>query len=120
MFVHGREAYRRNTFLVSYMFEKNFIETMPLWVYGWLSLFSGTFIYNTTLYAGFNVIFTSVPIVWFSVFDWEFDKKAFLKLPSLYYIGLKNVYFKSYVFDRMIKYALIQSTLLLFLSFYIY
>ena len=62
LFCHGRECYRRNSYLVSYMFYKNFMETVPLWVYGWLSVFSATFIYNTVLYACFNVIFTASPM----------------------------------------------------------
>ena len=88
------------------MFYKNFMETIPLWVYGWLSLFSGTFIYNAILYACYNVAFTAIPIVWFAVFDWEYDKHTLLKSPKLYYIGLENVYFNSFVFWRWIFYAI--------------
>jgi phospholipid-transporting ATPase len=41
MFVHGREAYRRNSFLIGYMFYKNVLFVMPLFYFGFPSLFSG-------------------------------------------------------------------------------
>jgi phospholipid-transporting ATPase len=42
LFVHGREAYRRNSFLVIYMFYKNILLVIPVWWFGAYSLFSGT------------------------------------------------------------------------------
>lgn len=50
MFVHGREAYRRNSYLISYMFYKNVIYVIPIWVFGFVSAFSATIIYNMWLY----------------------------------------------------------------------
>lgn len=79
LFCHGREAYRRNTYLISYMFYKNVLYVIPIWMFGWLSFFSGTPIYNNILYQLYNIVFTSIPIIWFAVFDWEHDKETFLK-----------------------------------------
>ena len=42
LFVHGREAYRRNAYLILYMFYKNVIYVLPIWWFGYLSFFSGT------------------------------------------------------------------------------
>ena len=42
LFFHGREAYRRNAYAVSYMFYKNILETVPIYMFGLFSLFSGT------------------------------------------------------------------------------
>ena len=74
LFCHGRECYRRNTYLVSYMFYKNVLYVMPIFMYGFLSRFSGTVIYDVYMYQLYNVIFPGLPIIWFAVFDWEFDK----------------------------------------------
>jgi phospholipid-transporting ATPase len=41
LFVHGREAYRRNAYVICYMFYKNLLMNMPLALYGILSQFSG-------------------------------------------------------------------------------
>ena len=74
LFCHGREAYRRNTYLISYMFYKNVLYVIPIFMFGWVSFFSGEAIYNNLLYQGYNVIFTALPIIWYAVFDWEHDK----------------------------------------------
>jgi len=50
LFCHGREAYRRNSYLISYMFYKNVLYVIPIFMYGWLSFFSGEVIYNNILY----------------------------------------------------------------------
>jgi len=42
MFVHGREAYRRNSYLILYMFYKNVLYVLPIFYFGFLSEFSGT------------------------------------------------------------------------------
>ena len=117
LFCHGREAYRRNTYLISYMFYKNVLYVIPIWMFGWYSFFSGTAIYNDILYQCYNIFFTGAPIIWFAVFDWEHDKETFLKDPSLYRIGLDNVLFNKTVFWRWFFYAVWQGTLLLFLAF---
>ena len=88
LFFHGREAYRRNAFAVSYMFYKNILETVPIFMFGSLSLFTGTQIYNGILYVSFNLFFTSLPIIWFSTMDYEYPKHIIVKRPRLYRIGL--------------------------------
>ena len=37
MFVHGREAYRRNSYMILYMFYKNVLYVLPLFYFGFLS-----------------------------------------------------------------------------------
>jgi len=34
LFFHGREAYRRNSISIGYMFYKNILETIPIYMYG--------------------------------------------------------------------------------------
>jgi phospholipid-transporting ATPase len=50
LFVHGREAYRRNAYLIGYYFYKNIMYVIPIWAYGQLSLWSGTNFYDQYLY----------------------------------------------------------------------
>jgi len=50
LFVHGREAYRKNSFLICYNFYKNCLLVFPLFFYGTLSVFSGQIIYNNWTY----------------------------------------------------------------------
>jgi len=105
LFFHGRESYRRNAYAVSYMFYKNILETVPIYIFGIFSLFSGTQIYNSSLYISYNVFFTALPIIWFSTFDYDYPKAVIVRRPRLYRIGLENIYFNKSVFWRWIFYA---------------
>lgn len=70
MFTHGREAYRRNSYLIMYMFYKNMLYVLPIFYFGFYSNFSGVSFYDTVLYNIYNMSFTGLPVIWFSVFDW--------------------------------------------------
>lgn len=118
LFVHGRESYRRNSYLIAYMFYKNVLYVIPIWVFGFVSDFSATVVYNMWLYQMYNIVFTSIPIMWFAVFDWEYEKEVFLKSPKMYRIGLDNVFFNKYVFWRWFVYAVWQGILLAAITFY--
>lgn len=70
LFCHGREAYRRNSFFVLYMFYKNVLMVLPIFYFGAYSAFSGTPIYDVMLAQTYNLVFTGMPVCWFAVFDW--------------------------------------------------
>ena len=46
LFFHGREAYRRNSFMVLYTFYKNFLYVMTQFYFGFYSAFSGQTLYE--------------------------------------------------------------------------
>lgn len=98
LFVHGREAYRRNSYLVLYMFMKNVIFVIPIWWFGAMSLYSGTQIYDVILYNSYNLFFTGIPICWYATYDYQHTKEKLLSDSSLYKIGLNNTCFNSYLF----------------------
>jgi phospholipid-transporting ATPase len=78
MFLHGREAYRRNSYVVLYMFYKNVLLVLPIFYFGIYSEFSGTLFYGTLLYQGYNIILTAWPILWYGCFDLEHTKEEFM------------------------------------------
>lgn len=41
LFFHGREAYRRNAYVICYIFYKNLLINVPIALYGIVSAFSG-------------------------------------------------------------------------------
>jgi len=75
MFTHGREAYRRNSYLILYMLYKNVLLILPVFYYGAYSRFSSVLIYNIYMLTFYNVLFTCVPIFWYCCCDWEFPKE---------------------------------------------
>ncbi len=115
LFTHGREAYRRNCYLIMYMFYKNIILVIPVFAFGWISLFSGTPIYNMIFLDFYNLALTAIPIIWFAVFDWEQEKATFLVNPRLYQIGMDDVFFNKAAFWRWFFYAVWQGILIAFL-----
>ena len=46
---HGREFYRKNTYVICYNFYKNCIYVIPQFWYGWFSMFSGQTIYDALI-----------------------------------------------------------------------
>jgi len=99
------------------MFYKNVLYVVPIWVYGIFSEFSATSIYNDLLYQFYNLLYTGMPICWFSTFDWQYEKLDFLKKPNLYKVGLKNEYFSPSVFWLAYFNAFWQGSLLCVLTF---
>ena len=118
LFVHGRESYRRNSFATLFIFYKNILETAPIFYFGIWSVFSGTTIYHLILYNMFNPLFTSIPIIWFSVMDFEHPKEKLLSSPQLYKYGIRNLHFNVKIFFREIFYGFAQSFAITFFSLY--
>jgi phospholipid-translocating ATPase len=50
MFVHGREAYRRNALLMKYTFYKNVLYVFVQYLFGLNSAFSGQPLYEGLIY----------------------------------------------------------------------
>jgi phospholipid-transporting ATPase len=71
LFVHGREAYRRNSQLILYNFYKNICYGSCPFFFGFYSAFSGQMLYEKLIYLLFNITMTSLPIVWYALFDEE-------------------------------------------------
>jgi len=87
-------------------------------MFGFISLFSGQPIYDAIMYATFNTFYTSLPILFFATFDYEYPKEILAKRPRLYRIGLEDLHFNKWVFWRWAFYGLWQSTLILFLAYF--
>lgn len=66
----------------------------------------------------YNIIFASVPIIWYSLYDFEFDKSEFLKTPKHYCIGLKNLLFTDLVFWQWFCLGAFQAFLLLVICYF--
>jgi magnesium-transporting ATPase (P-type) len=74
------------------MFYKNMIFVFPMFIYGFYTAFSATQIYNDLLYQCYNIFFTGVPIIYFSIYDFEFEKEELEKDHRHYRIGFKSKY----------------------------
>ncbi|EGR32840.1 phospholipid-translocating p-type flippase family protein, putative [Ichthyophthirius multifiliis] len=120
LFYHGRECYRKNTQLVCYNFFKNILLVMPQFWYGWTSLFSGQTLYNSFIYQLFNIFFSSVPIMVFAVWDYEYEDYVLQqnKRKNYYLQGIKNQLFNPKVFWIWFVSACVQGGIIFVISFF--
>ncbi|CDR98026.1 phospholipid-translocating P-type ATPase, putative [Babesia bigemina] len=95
---HGRNCYRRLAKSVAYMFYKNITLIMPIFFYGYTSLFSAQRILLEVLVALYNVCFTGINVILVGSIDRDIDKTLSYRYPHLYQLGQKNYYLNAKVF----------------------
>lgn len=66
---------------------------LPLLWYGMSNHFSATNIYDPWVYQLYNVIFTSIPIALFAIFDEQYTVEFSMQNPKEYHLGLHNTLF---------------------------
>ena len=118
LFLHGREAYRRNGELILFMFYKNVLYVMVQFMFGYFSVFSGQTMYEKWIYQIYNVTFTGLHNIWYALFDFEFEKEVFLSNPIFYSIGMHNTVFNLKEFWIWVFYACLQALMILMVCFY--
>lgn len=69
LFFHGRESYRKNANLILYNFYKNILLCLPQFWYGFTNWFSGQTLYEKINFQFFNILYTSLPIILYALFD---------------------------------------------------
>ena len=101
LFYHGRESYRKNSWVILYNFYKNVLFVAPMVWSGFTTLFSGITIYDPIIYQFINIIYTSVPPVWFGVFNFEYSVEELMREPKYY---IQGIYYKCFHYKRFIKF----------------
>jgi phospholipid-transporting ATPase len=118
LFVHGRESYRKNSYVVCYNFYKNCLFVMPQFWFGFVSYFSGQTLYDPWIYQLFNIVFACLPIIWFGIYDKEVSYDLLMKDTRYYVQGIIGKLFHSARFWKWIAYGIIQGVLVYLFSFY--
>lgn len=116
MFFHGRENYRKNSSLVLYSFYKNVLLNFPNFWFGYFNWFSGQTAYEEVGYQLFNILFTSVPIFIFALFDKQTTDTVLLKNPKYYAVGPQRLLFNGPRFWRWFFWAIFFSCLIVMLA----
>ncbi|KAF4650405.1 hypothetical protein FOZ61_000351, partial [Perkinsus olseni] len=84
LFLHGRESIRKNSTFIYYTVFKNVAFSLPAFLLGFVSQFSGTSLYDPILKQGYNVIFTLLPILLYGIFDRQLLTNITSSCPYLY------------------------------------
>jgi magnesium-transporting ATPase (P-type) len=114
---HGRESYRKNSYVIFYMFYKNMLFLAPVTIYGIYSGFQGQNLFGDWMMQLFNIVFTAFPIVIYGIMDQEYDKETLIKNPKLYEHGPNNFLFRKKLLWQWLAYAIMQSTLIFYSCF---
>ena len=120
LFYHGRESYRRNSRLVCYNFFKNALLVMPQFWYGTLSVFSAQSLYDSFLYQLYNILYASMPIIIYAVFDEEYRPQILVNnQPNYYAQGLNDTLFNSKIFFLWVLNGVWQAAIICYFASYI-
>ena len=93
LFVHGRFAYKRTATFCYYMFYKNITNVLAMYFYTMCALASGDRLFPQAYIEVYNIIFTSLPIILFGVFDQDVEKSVAAHSPMLYTPGIYRIYY---------------------------
>lgn len=133
--MHGREAYRRNSLLILYSFYKNVLYVVVQFYFGFQSAFAGQTMYEKFIYQLYNITFTSFPIIWYAVFDFQYhkdrpedardlpiflegDQNYFMRNPRLYKLGMEGKCFGKMEMSKWVVYALWHAVVVYMVCFY--
>jgi len=94
--------------LIKYTFYKNVMYMITWFYFGFYSGFSGQPMYEPLIYQLYNITMTSIPIMYFALFDFEYTKQTFMKKPKLYKIGMSSSCFSYRIFGMWLVYAMIH------------
>jgi len=98
LLVHGRWQYRRIAKVIVYMYYKSAVQVLPNFWFGFVTLFSGQFMYYDLMYQTYNAFYTFTPILIFALFDQDASAETALSTPTLYLDGIKCVHHSTLIF----------------------
>ncbi len=82
--VHGHWNYQRLSYLLQHSFYKSVAPFTCMVYFGLISNFSGNALYDTFYLIFYNMIFSSAPILIYSVTEQVYSKKELMEKPALY------------------------------------
>mmetsp|Transcript_16015 Transcript_16015/g.24131 ORF Transcript_16015/g.24131 Transcript_16015/m.24131 type:complete len:1238 (+) Transcript_16015:26-3739(+) len=93
LLVHGTLSYSRNSTLILYFFYKNVMMAVQQIFFIFFSGYSSEEVFDGYMLNTFNLCWTALPILFFSVFDRPANVDELLEFPQLYLPGLRGEYF---------------------------
>ncbi|KAL0110201.1 hypothetical protein PUN28_013685 [Cardiocondyla obscurior] len=90
LLVHGHWYYMRISFLMQFFFYKNVVFITPQMLFAIHNGFSTQELYDGMFLMGFNLMFTSFPIVIYALYEQNYDAKKLLECPYLYKLNKNN------------------------------
>ena len=114
LFLWGRNAYRRLSTMIFYLFYKCILLTLIVYWFFYFSAASGQRIYLEGSLQGYNLIWTFLPIIVCTIYDRDVSDALSRKLPQLYHLGVRRAYFNVGVVCTWLAVAVLESLAIFF------
>jgi phospholipid-translocating P-type ATPase (flippase) len=95
LLVHGHWNYSRLSRAILLFLYKNFLLTSMLFTYTLVCSFTGTSLFDATLLVGYNIFFTTLPVLVLGIFDEDLPEEVLTKNREVYFQGSKGKLFCS-------------------------
>ncbi|KAF9431494.1 hypothetical protein BGZ76_000237 [Entomortierella beljakovae] len=119
LLVHGRWSYIRISEMILTFFYKNIVWTLTIFWFQIFSSFTAFILFDYTFVVLFNLVFTSLPVMFMGAFDQDVDAKTSMQFPALYLRGIKQKQFTKAKFWLFVLDALYQSIICFFVPWFI-
>ncbi|KAI8601931.1 hypothetical protein EDD21DRAFT_373196 [Dissophora ornata] len=119
LLVHGRWSYIRISEMILTFFYKNVVWTLTIFWFQFFSGFSALLLFDYTFVVLYNLLFTSLPIMFMGAFDQDVDAKTSMQFPALYLRGIKQKHFTRAKFWLYVLDAVYQSIICFFVPWYL-
>lgn len=116
LLVHGRWNYIRQSRVFLYSMHKNMVLTLTLFWYSYYTAMSGTSLYESWVYTGYNFIL-GLPIISFGILDRDLSSKFQQIHPQAYATGRDNAYLNIISIGSWILNAVIFAVILCLLCY---
>ena len=113
----GHWMYTRISKSILLYLYKNFFLTFVLLAYTFICGYSGTSIFNASLLVGFNLFFTSLPILVIGIFDEDVPYEKISQCPKIYTLGPLDIMFCTKKLLSYVCISIIQGLLLVLILF---
>lgn len=118
LLVHGRWNYVRQSKVFLYCMHKNMVLTLTLFWFSYYTAVSGTSLYESWIYSGFNFIL-GLPIVFFGILDRDLSEEFVLAHPEVYQTGRTDSLLNFHAIGLWIWNAILYAIIISMLSFYV-
>ncbi|XP_049311927.1 phospholipid-transporting ATPase IF isoform X1 [Bactrocera dorsalis] len=118
--VHGHYHTTRLSLLVLYFFYKNIVFMGIIFLFQFYALFSTQSVYDSLFLTLYNVIYTSLPILFISLTEKAYSEETLLKQPELYKKNINNKGLHWQYFIGWILFAVYHTLITYYFTYYVF
>eukprot|EP00656_Telonema_subtile_P043676 TRINITY_DN50000_c0_g1_i1.p1 TRINITY_DN50000_c0_g1~~TRINITY_DN50000_c0_g1_i1.p1 ORF type:complete len:362 (-),score=102.34 TRINITY_DN50000_c0_g1_i1:9-1094(-) len=118
LLVHGRWSYMRVSLVICYSFYKNMAFVLAQYCWSFQAGSSGQKFYTEVGYQMYNVLFTSLPVIVYGIWEQDASAHTSLEHPALYRAGQQDQLFNKKSFSRWVLNAIWHALVLCMLPTY--